>query len=232
VPAPGAADVEAGAVPGGAIAVGVHAGPYNQLGDTYAAMERWMEANGYRPSGSPWESYVTDTRRRSRHKGLADGSLLADRDDVVRMTRASRSSPGGRAEVGGPDFHQLEPHARLAPKRGAPAQRRIANGTNNLRSNAVMTFATAVLQNAAPDPPPEQWARGPVRWNERVGERSSRRAPGRGSAGSDRVHERGRLEHRGDRLDNRRARCHRVDAGGPRPRHSQGIRRVIPQSSL
>jgi AraC family transcriptional regulator len=60
VPAPGAADVQAGALPGGAIAVGLHAGPYDQLGDTYAAMERWMEANGYRPSGSPWESYVTD----------------------------------------------------------------------------------------------------------------------------------------------------------------------------
>jgi AraC family transcriptional regulator len=23
-------------------------------------MERWMEANGYRPGGAPWESYVTD----------------------------------------------------------------------------------------------------------------------------------------------------------------------------
>lgn len=28
--------------------------------DTYAAMERWMDANGYRPGGAPWESYVTD----------------------------------------------------------------------------------------------------------------------------------------------------------------------------
>ena len=60
VPALGAGDVQAGELPGGAIAVGLHAGPYDQLSDTYAAMERWMDANGYRPSGGPWESYVTD----------------------------------------------------------------------------------------------------------------------------------------------------------------------------
>ncbi|HZM58727.1 MAG TPA: AraC family transcriptional regulator [Vicinamibacterales bacterium] len=60
VSSPGAGDVQAGELPGGPIAVGVHAGGYDQLGETYAAMERWMDANGYRPGGAPWESYVTD----------------------------------------------------------------------------------------------------------------------------------------------------------------------------
>jgi AraC family transcriptional regulator len=60
VASPGQGDVEAGELPGGPIAVGVHAGAYDQLSETYAAMERWMEANGYRPGAGPWESYVTD----------------------------------------------------------------------------------------------------------------------------------------------------------------------------
>ena len=60
VAAPGNGDVQAGGLPGGPIAVAVHAGSYDHLADTYAAMERWMDANGYRPGGAPWESYVTD----------------------------------------------------------------------------------------------------------------------------------------------------------------------------
>jgi len=56
----GEGDVQAGELPGGATAVGVHAGSYDSLSETYAAMERWMESNGYRPGGGAWESYVTD----------------------------------------------------------------------------------------------------------------------------------------------------------------------------
>jgi AraC family transcriptional regulator len=59
-PAAGEGDIEAGSLPGGSVAVAVHAGSYDQLGETYAAMERWMEANGLRPGDAPWESYVTD----------------------------------------------------------------------------------------------------------------------------------------------------------------------------
>ncbi|MGD9902180.1 MAG: helix-turn-helix domain-containing protein [Vicinamibacterales bacterium] len=58
--AAGAGDIEAGELPGGAVAVAMHAGPYEQLTDTYAAIERWMAANGVRPGGAPWESYLTD----------------------------------------------------------------------------------------------------------------------------------------------------------------------------
>ncbi|HLG57751.1 MAG TPA: AraC family transcriptional regulator [Vicinamibacterales bacterium] len=56
----GEGKVEAGVLPGGPVVVGVHGGPYEQLAETYAAMERWTEANGFRVGGAPWESYITD----------------------------------------------------------------------------------------------------------------------------------------------------------------------------
>ena len=57
---PGEAEMEAGSLPGGAVVLGVHAGAYDDLPDTHAAIERWIEQNGYRAGGAPWESYVTD----------------------------------------------------------------------------------------------------------------------------------------------------------------------------
>jgi len=59
-PAPGAGDIEAITLPGGPAAVAVHMGPYDKLQDTYAAMERWMQQQGVRAAGAPWESYITD----------------------------------------------------------------------------------------------------------------------------------------------------------------------------
>lgn len=58
--ASGDGDVQAGLLPGGAAVVALHAGPYDQLGETYAAMERWMQANHVRAGGPMWESYVND----------------------------------------------------------------------------------------------------------------------------------------------------------------------------
>ena len=58
--APGEGDVQAGSLSGGPVAVAVHGGSYDQLGETYAALERWVEENGFRVSGAPWEAYVTD----------------------------------------------------------------------------------------------------------------------------------------------------------------------------
>jgi AraC family transcriptional regulator len=52
--------VEAGTLPAGPVAVAMHGGHYDQLSETYAALERWIEANGYRAGGAPWESYITD----------------------------------------------------------------------------------------------------------------------------------------------------------------------------
>lgn len=56
----GEGDVQAGTLPSGPTAMGTHGGPYDQLGETYAAMERWIGANGMQPAGPPWEIYVTD----------------------------------------------------------------------------------------------------------------------------------------------------------------------------
>ena len=58
--AQGEGDVEAGTLPAGPIAVAMHGGSYDQLSETYAALERWIETNGYRAGGPPWESYITD----------------------------------------------------------------------------------------------------------------------------------------------------------------------------
>lgn len=53
-------DMQAGSLPAGPVALGIHVGPYEGLGDTNAAIERWIEANGFRVGGPPWEWYVTD----------------------------------------------------------------------------------------------------------------------------------------------------------------------------
>ncbi|MBX5461842.1 MAG: GyrI-like domain-containing protein [Steroidobacteraceae bacterium] len=59
-PAAGEGEMEAAVLPAGPLAVGLHGGPYETLCETYEALERWIEANGHRASGPPWESYVTD----------------------------------------------------------------------------------------------------------------------------------------------------------------------------
>lgn len=58
--ATGEGAIEAETLPGGSVLVAMHSGLYDQLNETYVAMERWMEANGVRPGGAPWESYITD----------------------------------------------------------------------------------------------------------------------------------------------------------------------------
>jgi AraC family transcriptional regulator len=58
--APGSGEVESATLPGGPAMVAVHGGSYDTLSDTYAEMERWMEKNGLKPGGAPWESYITD----------------------------------------------------------------------------------------------------------------------------------------------------------------------------
>jgi AraC family transcriptional regulator len=47
-------------LPGGPAATTVHAGPYETLHEAYAALEMWIESNGFHAAGAPWESYITD----------------------------------------------------------------------------------------------------------------------------------------------------------------------------
>jgi AraC family transcriptional regulator len=68
--ADGGGEVEAGTLPGGPVAMALHAGPYQELQETFAALERWIAAQGYRKGGSPWESYLTDPGEHSDPSGL------------------------------------------------------------------------------------------------------------------------------------------------------------------
>lgn len=58
--AAGTGEIEAGTLHGGAVALAIHAGAYDSLGETYTAIERWIGEQGARPGGPPWEVYVTD----------------------------------------------------------------------------------------------------------------------------------------------------------------------------
>ncbi len=49
--------IEAGELPGGAVATTVHVGPYRDLGAAHAALTEWLRSNGKR-GGTPWEAYV------------------------------------------------------------------------------------------------------------------------------------------------------------------------------
>ncbi len=69
MPASGQGEMESGTLPAGPVAVGIHGGPYEQLPETYAAIEEWMQTNGARAAGAPWESYVTDP---AQHPDPAD----------------------------------------------------------------------------------------------------------------------------------------------------------------
>ncbi len=52
--------VKPGELPAGPAAIAVHAGPYESLGATYDAMERWLAMSSHEPNGGPWELYITD----------------------------------------------------------------------------------------------------------------------------------------------------------------------------
>lgn len=58
--APAAGEVVEDVLPAGSAATTIHAGPYETLSEAYAALEAWMEKNGLRPSGPPWEDYISD----------------------------------------------------------------------------------------------------------------------------------------------------------------------------
>jgi effector-binding domain-containing protein len=53
-------EVKPGELPAGPAAIAIHAGPYETLGATYEAMQRWLDASTYQPNGGPWELYITD----------------------------------------------------------------------------------------------------------------------------------------------------------------------------
>ena len=56
----GEGEVLAGEIPAGKAAECLHVGPYDQLGAAYDALQQWMTANGYTPSGVAYEFYLND----------------------------------------------------------------------------------------------------------------------------------------------------------------------------
>jgi len=59
-PAEANGEMQAGVLVSGPVAFAIHEGPYDQLSESYAAIEKWIEESGYAVGGPPWESYVTD----------------------------------------------------------------------------------------------------------------------------------------------------------------------------
>jgi AraC family transcriptional regulator len=59
-PAAGDGEIEAIELPGGPAAVAIHAGPYDRLEDTHAAIASWIDAQKLTAAGGPWETYITD----------------------------------------------------------------------------------------------------------------------------------------------------------------------------
>jgi effector-binding domain-containing protein len=62
-PAVGEGEILSGILPGGPVAVGTHVGPLEDIPDSNAAIERWIEENGFKVSGATWEWYKTDAAK-------------------------------------------------------------------------------------------------------------------------------------------------------------------------
>ena len=59
-PVAGEGRVEATELPGGDVVTTMHVGPYETLGQSWGALEGWMQENGRGPGGAAWEVYWTD----------------------------------------------------------------------------------------------------------------------------------------------------------------------------
>jgi effector-binding domain-containing protein len=59
-PLSGEGEIHQAETPGGRTAECVHIGPYDKIGAAYDALQKWMHANGYTPSGVAWEFYLND----------------------------------------------------------------------------------------------------------------------------------------------------------------------------
>ena len=53
-------EVVASTLPGGAVAVATHVGPYDQMEPAYEAIRRWIAEQDGRPEGAAWEVYYSD----------------------------------------------------------------------------------------------------------------------------------------------------------------------------
>ena len=56
----GEGEIKSGELPAGAAAMTIHTGPYSRLAEAHVAIDAWLNENGKKPAGLPWEVYVTD----------------------------------------------------------------------------------------------------------------------------------------------------------------------------
>lgn len=52
--------IRADTLPGGPVATTMHTGAYDKLTEAHAAIQQWIESQGFTSAGAPWESYVND----------------------------------------------------------------------------------------------------------------------------------------------------------------------------
>lgn len=55
-----AGEMQAGFLDGGDVVKAVHLGPYEELRESYIAVQTWLETQGLTPRSAHWEQYVTD----------------------------------------------------------------------------------------------------------------------------------------------------------------------------
>ncbi len=59
-PMTGTDRIRPGELPCGTAATVTHTGPYDDLGQSWAALTKWIKSQGLEPAAAPWEVYVTD----------------------------------------------------------------------------------------------------------------------------------------------------------------------------
>ena len=59
-PLAGSGRIQAGELPAGTAVTVTHIGPYDTLGQTWAALTEWMKSRGLDAAAAPWEVYATD----------------------------------------------------------------------------------------------------------------------------------------------------------------------------
>lgn len=66
-PVAGEGRVSASALPGGPAASTMHVGSYDNLSESYTALEAWIREQGREGAGAPWEIYLTDPTTAPEH---------------------------------------------------------------------------------------------------------------------------------------------------------------------
>jgi effector-binding domain-containing protein len=82
--------VQPSSLPGGRVVVAWHVGPYDQLGETYQAVDEWLKAEGGVRTGDAWEVYhdpPTGDPRFWRTEVIQPFVLAAAETDQYRAAR-------------------------------------------------------------------------------------------------------------------------------------------------